>query len=635
MYHYLFTNDLRVSVLETTLIDVAKMHIQGTVPSAKDDKGTNNNALTLGFYFNLMNRSNCAYAAANGNVRRVVLNFVKKFQFPNLRTTKSFEEAKNDGIRLTPMRTILKLLYTIYMNEGNNGWLTTDEIKEFIFYNDAVAKNSEPNLIDVYSQIKEFRINGQKPNSIASESNRAWKQDDRQIREMIKVLLWSGCVVESERGKYRIEHSSLSTADKVDVFEVITNNDFWDGDNKEEYFKYMDMRSLEEERRMEQQSKKMDRTFLRNRIIFGAPGTGKSYSLNKQIKEIIPCDDEGQVIEEYFERVTFYPSYTYSQFVGTYKPKPKKFLEVDQNGNQVEKEFISYEFVPGPFARILLKALKLKQEGRTENCMLVIEEINRANAAAVFGDVFQLLDRKSDGNSEYAIETSEEMRSFLARELGKVEKECAKIILPSNLFIWATMNSADQGVMPMDTAFKRRWDFEYIGINDGEFACSYLNAPIQIGSITTSWNKIRKEINRLLQSPNIRLSEDKLMGPFFLAESAFIEDKNEEAIEETQESSDIKENEDTTLDNSNVIISVLDEKIFKAAFKSKILMYLFEDAVKSKKTQLFDSVTYSQLCEDFELEGLKVFKGLIEENLIINTSVLDEPDSKNETSDND
>ncbi len=371
--------------------------------------------------------------------------------------------------------------------------------------------------------------------------------------------------------------------------------------------------------------------FARNRILFGAPGTGKSYSLNQQIEKIVPCGDDGKVIDEYFERVTFYPSYTYSQFVGAYKPKPKKVLETNILGNEVEKEIISYEFVPGPFSRVLAKALKLKKDGRTENCMLVIEEINRANAAAVFGDIFQLLDRKPEGSSEYSIETSEEMRAFLAKELDDPEKDCAKITIPSNLFIWATMNSADQGVTPMDTAFKRRWDFEYIGIDAGEFAQPYLNAPVRIGGIVTSWNKIRKEINRLLQTPNIKLSEDKLIGPFFLSENVFVdlECLNEQKVVEESHgeavleelAAEVAATEEVT---GNTVVSMTTEnKVFTDALKNKVLMYLFEDAVKSKKSQLFEATTYSQLCEDFDLEGLKVFKGIMEANLILREVTLD------------
>jgi len=136
---------------------------------------------------------------------------------------------------------------------------------------------------------------------------------------------------------------------------------------------------------------------------------------------------------------------------------------------------ISYEFVPGPFMRIYVQAINHPEE----DYLLLIEEINRANVAAVFGDVFQLLDRKN-GVSEYPIATSEDIKTYLLENLdclrGKniddlTEEEREKYFemrIPANMYIWATMNSADQGVFPMDTAFKRRWEFEYLSVNDDE-----------------------------------------------------------------------------------------------------------------------------------------------------------------------
>lgn len=118
--------------------------------------------------------------------------------------------------------------------------------------------------------------------------------------------------------------------------------------------------------------------------------------------------------------------------------------------------------------RVYVEALK---SGRTENPqphLLLIEEINRAKVAAVFGDVFQLLDRDDDGVSEYEIQASEDIRKYLAKQLGGTPDNYQKIRIPNNMFIWSTMNSADQGVFPMDTAFKRRWNFEYLGINENE-----------------------------------------------------------------------------------------------------------------------------------------------------------------------
>ena len=310
----------------------------------------------------------------------------------------------------------------------------------------------------------------------------------------------------------------------------------------------------------------------RNRLIFGAPGTGKSYKLNqdsmdligKEIQENIEVPDSN-----YYERVTFHPNFSYAQFVGTYKPITKLV-----GGN----ETITYEYVPGPFIRILSKALKnARDELETKPYLLIIEEINRASVAAVFGDIFQLLDRNSDGISEYEIETSEDLRKYLAKNsvLGGKPEDYKKIRLPNNLFIWATMNSADQGVFPMDTAFKRRWEFEYIGIDDNEDKVKGYEIPIS-ETKKVNWNDLRKAINNKLIS--LGINEDKLLGPFFL--------------------------------NKSVLESAMDKgKDFVKLFESKVLMYLFEDAAKMKARSLFnvDKYIYSEVCKKFEKDGFDVF----------------------------
>lgn len=303
----------------------------------------------------------------------------------------------------------------------------------------------------------------------------------------------------------------------------------------------------------------------RNLIYFGAPGTGKSYTMRE--------DAKSHFKEENISRITFYPDYTYNQFVGGFRPFGKG------------KE-IGYRFVPGPFLNAYVRARKTG-----EPVLLLIEEINRANPAAVFGDIFQLLDREEDGRSAFSVAIPQEMREYLAEEfkdnpeIGEYfevggesgGKDIAvSISLPANLYIWATMNSADQGVFPMDTAFKRRWDFRYFGVdeNQGEIA----NIVIQLGSQKRSirWNSLRKAINALLLKAHI--NEDKLLGPFFLPMKEL----------ETPES-------------------------FKRVFKDKVLMYLYEDAAKMRRSQIFqngDTSTYAEICNRFDKRGLAVFNGL-------------------------
>ena len=297
----------------------------------------------------------------------------------------------------------------------------------------------------------------------------------------------------------------------------------------------------------------------RNRIVFGAPGTGKSFTLNKEKDALIANGGS-------FERVTFHPDYSYANFVGTYKPVP------------VNDE-ITYSFVAGPFIRTWIEAIKSAQSDDPKPYVLLIEEINRANVAAVFGDVFQLLDRDENGVSEYPIQTSKELREYLARELKCWPDEVATIRIPSNMFIWATMNSADQGVFPMDTAFKRRWDFKYIGIDESQDGIK--GYTLEIAGQKINWNALRTAINVRLTSLNI--NEDKLIGPYFINEKT------------------LKNNDD-----------------FIEAFKSKVIMYLFEDAAKQRRGKVFyqEGVRYSDLCQKFMSEGVKVFNPEICKNLI-------------------
>lgn len=314
--------------------------------------------------------------------------------------------------------------------------------------------------------------------------------------------------------------------------------------------------------------------YPRNRIIFGAPGTGKSFRLKDNCRSLLANTTGG------YERVTFHPDYTFSQFVGTYKPV------TDSAGN------IRYDFVPGPFMRVFVKALK---SGRTDNpqpFVLIIEEINRAKVAAVFGDVFQLLDRDALGVSEYEIEASEDIKKYLANELGGEPGDYCQIKIPDNMFIWASMNSADQGVFPMDTAFKRRWSFEYIGINENE---SEIEGCIMLGEDDiqlVDWNTLRKAINEKLAS-EYRVNEDKLMGPFFLPKTVIA----------------------TVSDTDNTIA---DTDRFLETFKSKVIMYLYEDAAKQHKHKLFagcsDTTKYSAVCESFDKIGMRIFGEDFEEH---------------------
>ncbi|WP_220472975.1 AAA family ATPase, partial [Staphylococcus pasteuri] len=215
-----------------------------------------------------------------------------------------------------------------------------------------------------------------------------------------------------------------------------------------------------------------------NKIFYGAPGTGKSYKVDSLFNN--------------FERVTFHPEYTYFDFVGGLRPV------------QNEDKSVSYSFVPGIFTDILIKAV----ENKTKNIGIIIEEINRANTAAVFGDLFQLLDRDDDGQSKYIIK-NKDICDYIENKTGK---KCESIYIPSNMSIVATMNSADQGVFVMDSAFKRRWQFEYMPIS---FDAEDLK-DVKIAGFDMYWKDFGAILNEHLSSEEVDVDEDKLIGQRFI-----------------------------------------------------------------------------------------------------------------------
>lgn len=258
-------------------------------------------------------------------------------------------------------------------------------------------------------------------------------------------------------------------------------------------------------------------------IFYGAPGTSKSFTVNEKTsgKDVI--------------RTTFHPDSDYSTFVGAYKPTTDKLAIYDEAGRNIElegqklyKEQIIYSFVPQAFLKAYINAWKIWQKG--EKQFLVIEEINRGNCAQIFGDLFQLLDRNDDGYSDYPVTTDEDMKKLLQKELSKIsftEQEKSKInknykienaidkvlegellLLPNNLYIWATMNTSDQSLFPIDSAFKRRWNWVYMPISD---AGKKWNIRIN-GKNYNWWNFIEKINEKIGKTTS---SEDKKLGYFF------------------------------------------------------------------------------------------------------------------------
>lgn len=269
------------------------------------------------------------------------------------------------------------------------------------------------------------------------------------------------------------------------------------------------------------------------KIFFGAPGTGKSHKIDYNLFKDEDGKPIGKGIKEIPEdrkfRTTFHPDYDYAQFVGAYKPKK----ELNETTN---KEEITYSFVPQVFAKAYAAAWKLYfsagNSSTSENQVyLIIEEINRGNCAQIFGDIFQLLDRNGEGFSQYSIDADCDFADWLGKysdlspesiwsEYKKKENVGAgKLKLPPNLNILATMNTSDQSLFPMDSAFKRRFDWEYVQIKykkDEECGENW-NADtfkIAVGDSKYMWLDFLEKVNADIYEAT--RSEDKQMGEFFI-----------------------------------------------------------------------------------------------------------------------
>lgn len=288
-------------------------------------------------------------------------------------------------------------------------------------------------------------------------------------------------------------------------------------------------------------------------IFYGAPGTGKSHTVDKDYVKDNKCF-----------RITFHPDTDYASFVGCYKPKM---------GGPTGED-ITYSFVP----QVFLNAYIYAWNHPDEPTYLVIEELNRGNCAQIFGDIFQLLDRQKTGHpgySKYTINADSDIATYLSGELkdkesyekvireiyGPKEFDFSILALPSNLNILATMNTSDQSLFPIDSAFKRRWGMEYVGVNytDAEQFTVVIDETHKY-----SWSKILKGLNGYIKQE--KHSTNKILGNRFVQS-----------------------------DENNVISAV--------AFRDKVLFFLFNDVFKEEdefRTDFFggnDELYFEDLCE--------------------------------------
>lgn len=269
-----------------------------------------------------------------------------------------------------------------------------------------------------------------------------------------------------------------------------------------------------------------------NILLYGVPGCGKSHKVEEEYESKITT-------EKNKIRVVFHPDYTYSDFVGQLLPVLKEV----ENAQGVKEEKLQYEFVLGPFTQIL----KTAYAEPDQQCLLIIEELNRGNAPAIFGEIFQLLDRNDDGKSKYSIYNRD-------ISMALYEKPLEPIKLPPNLTIVATMNTSDQNVFTMDTAFQRRWQMKHIpnrftGESLDEKTINHVAKHLPNSEI--SWGVFAQTVNKKMHTANLGFggTEDKSLGVYFAT--------------------------DNDLDDAE-------------RFAEKVLKYLWDDAFKLGRKELFN-----------------------------------------------
>lgn len=332
-----------------------------------------------------------------------------------------------------------------------------------------------------------------------------------------------------------------------------------------------------------------------NVLLYGVPGSGKSWTIEQEY-----CKPGTQV-----ERLVFHPDYTYSDFIGQILPA------VAEDGQ------VSYKFTPGPFTNILRDAY----QNPGKEYVLIIEEINRGNAPAIFGEVFQLLDRKVEirdidddgfpvGTSEYGITNMN-----IAEEMYGKERKTDKVRIPSNLSIIGTMNTSDQNVFTLDTAFQRRWDMRLIE-NDFENVDPTL-ANAEILDTTVTWRNFCVEINRIVVGNSARMTsaEDKRLGAYFV----HLRDlKFNDAMGDLKEYDALRKKESKgtlTPEEKTQIAVIRDAMRQNRKFPEKVIKYLWDDAFKFNREVIFEVTEYQSLEQVIRafmyakgLDRFKVFK---------------------------
>lgn len=459
-----------------------------------------------------------------------------------------FEDIRKN-FRLYPIMLLYKVLlelgratgeYKISLSEYRYIVGTTEKFEDFL---DAlllirVLRNNEDSL----SEFEQYRT------KFDNRMNQVLKQLVTLLVDGNSISLIPDCVDEVAKKVYLFESNP-------NIFETENYLDFLS--SKKSLFDLMtddiSAKNLDSNHAKISDAKRVKNG--KNILLYGVPGCGKSHTIQRDY-----CDDPSKI-----ERIVFHPDYMNTDLVG--QILPTVFLE-EESGEKI----ITYKFTPGPLTRILKKAY----EDPGHKYFLIIEEINRGNAPAIFGELFQLLDREPDGSSSYGI-SNENIADYVYGDKSRL------VSLPSNLSILATMNTADQNVFTLDTAFQRRWRMKMI-VNDVSKA---KHANQQILDTGLTWKDFNEVINDQILSSNqsTMLSEDKRLGAYFIT------------------------------------LEVLTAKDSAELFAEKVIKYLWDDAFKFSRAKLFnkDYKSLEEVVDQFVtqkgLERFNIFLTEIKDSL--------------------
>ena len=559
-----FLKDYKLKDISSNLQD----YIGARVTSLKENNpnieiSNNYRALRVAAFFGLIKMTSNKYDEAtitpvfeeindicNGEFEKTYLyeNIIQR-QIEKMFVSSSVDEeyqGVRQDYRLYPVMLLYKVLIEIGRSTGNYS-ITMPEYRYLV----ATTKKFE-DFLETLLLIKILR----EDNSFISNFEQFRTKFDNRLIQALKQLP----SLEIDRDKISLKTDLLNeVAYKVFLFEenpsIFSTDNYLDflGSTKSLFdlkldstYKvgYENFKLEEESSRYESRLKNGE-----NILLYGVPGSGKSYTIQKDY-----CDDFNLM-----ERVVFHPDYMNTDFVGQILPT---VTGVGDN------RLITYDFTPGPFTRVLKKSI----DNPGKHYYLVIEEINRGNAPAIFGEIFQLLDRESDGTSSY------EITNYNIANVVFGNKE-TPIFIPSNLSILATMNTADQNVFTLDTAFQRRWNMKMIE-NDVTKAN---HASEKILDTTITWEKFNTVVNDqiITSSATTLSSEDKRLGSYFVTKDVlefFSFDKHKEYISQRY---------NIILDDEKKLNNTI--KDLNSRFGDKVIKYLWDDAFKFSRDDIFDS----------------------------------------------